>query len=299
VDKGNTEISWTSLMPTSDYSITMRYWYEWVSMSLYGASFYFLFRSGYSYSKTFIKSRSSYLLFILFNHIFWVGFVACKLCGHFGIYDNELGGFTSLFQMMGSLCAVMNTLQFILSAQKVTRAYSLIAYGFTFVLHITMNWNNYTRFFPVGHIFTRDLVSVITKVNLAWLVMMFVFDCVPPIFVIYRLMHGYDCSWKLKFKAVWNHDPWFILIFEAQFLCLVLFITQEQLRNNSEVLGHERVWLAFHGVDTFCQALFAVLNTKLVEIMVKALKSKSLAINLTKVTKTLKTKSIPQEITTK
>jgi hypothetical protein len=192
-------------------------------------------------------------------------------------------GCIHFFLMLGSLTAILNTFHFLLSMLKADRKWYYIIYISVTIIHLAMNWNNYTRFnlIDLRAIFTRDLVAVVTKVNLAWLIFMFVFDTLPPLYIVGNLLISFKCSNSEKLKALWDADKWFVIVFALQFLDLILFITQDQLRSNSELLGHDRVWLSFISVEVFSLAVHGVLNGLLVERMVAIVKGRQLFSKLT------------------
>jgi hypothetical protein len=278
LEKGQGRYSWKMFIQTSDYFISMRYWYEWVLMGLYATALSLLIYSCYYYMKRIWKHRTLYLTFVFLDQFFWLGFVITKITGHFGIFNSVISGTNSLFQMGGSLFAVLNTITFVLDMYKTRNSYRQIVYGLLFLIHFSMNWNHYTRFFPMPGVFTRTVVQVTLLTNITWLVIMMVFDCIPPLLVIHKLLSTYKASFKTKLETVWKGEPWFLIIFGGQVITLIAFVSQELIRNYSEILGHDRVWLVFQAVDAFCQTIFAVLNTLLVDRMVAILKAKSLAI---------------------
>jgi hypothetical protein len=141
-----------------------------------------------------------------------------------------------------------------------------------------MNWNQYTRFnvINLSHLFTRDLVAVVIRVNLAWLCIMYVLDCLPPLYIVAKMLTSFNASFKDKCMAVWNADKWFVILYILQILDLILFITQDQLRSNSELLGNDRVWLSFISVEAFSLAIHGLLNTLIVERMVNIIKERRL-----------------------
>jgi hypothetical protein len=48
------------------------------------------------------------------------------------------------------------------------------------------------------------------------------------------------------------------------------------IENNSELLGHDRVWLSMLSADAFTQAVHCLLNSFLVDKMIKIVKNKKL-----------------------
>jgi hypothetical protein len=55
---------------------------------------------------------------------------------------------------------------------------------------------------------------------------------------------------------------------------LLLYNIQDHLRSNSELLGHDRVWIAMNSIDAFAQSAYCVMNAILIERMVLMVKGK-------------------------
>jgi hypothetical protein len=166
---------------------------------------------------------------------------------------------------------------------KAERKWYFLVYISVTIVHFSMNWNAYTRFnvIDLRPIFTRDLVAILKTINMTYLIFMFVFDTLPPLYIVGTMLVTFKCPKSEKLKALWEADKWFVVILGMQFLTLVLFILQEQLRSNSEILGHDRVWMAFGSVEVFSLAVHGVLNALLVERMVAIVKGRSLFSKLT------------------
>jgi hypothetical protein len=278
VTTGSTQYSWTVLIPTQTYVPSFRYWNDWMLIILYVSGILMALGSSAYHFRNFWAKKTLYLGMIFMSQVFWLSFLVVRLASSWGNFSNAFDGSIYFFQMLGSLTAILNALHFVLNMWKVDNLWYYIVYGVTLVIHFAMNWNNYTRFnlIDMTAVFTRDLVSVVTKVNLAWMFFMFIFDCLPPIYVIVKLLHSFDASWQEKAMAVWRTDKWFMIVLIGQFLTLFFYVLQDQLRSNSELLGHDRIWLSMISVDAFVCAVHGVLNAVLVERMVGIVKGKGL-----------------------
>jgi hypothetical protein len=233
--------------------------------------------------RSLLKRITVYLVLVVLSQVFWVVFLILRLATSWGNYSPSIDGWVFFFQMVGSLSAVLNTLHFLLFIIQVRWVYAILSYLFVFALHLGLTWNNYTRleFIPHNINFTRDLVSIVNRLNLIWIIFMFVFNCLPPLAVVGKLLFSYPSSMRSKWHALWTTDRWFVMITGCQLFNLFLYITQDQLRSNSELLRHDRVWLSFISVDAFTQSLHCMLNALLVERMKAIVKSNQLLQNMT------------------
>jgi hypothetical protein len=213
------------------------------------------------------KRRTLYYGMIFMSQVFWMTYLIVRCAGTWTTWTSGFDGSVYFFFALGSLTSILNTLHFLLDIWKAPTRWYWTMYVTVFVLHGLMNWNHYTRFnlINLSHIFTRDFVAIVTRINLAWLCMMYILDCFPPLYIVAIMLTGFHATFKEKYKAVWNGDKWFVILYVLQLCDLVLFITQDQLRSNSELLGNDRVWLSFISVEAFCLAVHGFLNTLIIE----------------------------------
>ncbi|KAJ2999783.1 hypothetical protein HDV02_001806 [Globomyces sp. JEL0801] len=104
--------------------------------------------------------------------------------------------------------------------------------------------------------------------NFVWIVLMFIWDSLPPTVVAYSLYSSNSKTYWDRTKRILRADPIFILCLLGQMIVIVSYSILEYIRNNTEWLGSDRIWLAFqNAVGTFFLSLHAMLTSLLIERM--------------------------------
>ncbi|KAI8903184.1 hypothetical protein EDD86DRAFT_278874 [Gorgonomyces haynaldii] len=276
VGQGTTEFSWTIILPSSIYSPTFRYFSDYMMVFFYVTAITAVVYTMYYYTRQFIVSKRFFMLAFVFCQLCWAIFAVTRVFTQVGYYNANSNGTLFFFGMTGSLLTVLLNMSFFFKMLNLQPLLHYVILAIIALFHYSMNWNNYIRFFSTN-IFTPELVSVTQTTNATWNIFMFYADCIPPIYVVFRM---FNVRWEeLTPSKAWeiirDVDRYFIVALILQILNSIAYVVQDRVRNFSELLGHDRIWLAFISVETAIQTYHSVLNVMLIERMKRTLESKS------------------------
>ncbi|KAI8911169.1 hypothetical protein EDD86DRAFT_275218, partial [Gorgonomyces haynaldii] len=282
VKDGFTQFSWTILLPSSVYYPTFRYFSDYMLTFFYASAIVAVLGTLVYYIRLYILSKKLFMLAFVFCQLCWAIFAVTRVFTQVGYYNANSNGTLFLFGMTGSLLTVLLNTSMLFLFLEVTPMVAYIVYTVIALLHYAMTWNNYIRYGSLL-LFTPELVFVTQTTNTTWLLFMFFADCIPPIYVMWRIS---GVTWsELSLAKVWEivlkTDRVFLTALSLQVLNSILYVIQDRIRNFSEILGHDRIWLAFISVDTAIQAYHSVLNVLLIERMKKTLQRPKNLTNMT------------------
>ncbi|KAI8913660.1 hypothetical protein EDD86DRAFT_245273 [Gorgonomyces haynaldii] len=263
VREGQSEFSWTIILEVSRYFPTFKYFSDYMMVIIMGSAALACVLSAAYFIRQAIRNRQFYSLVMAFCQVCWAIFVATRIFNQFGFYNNMSNGTLFLFEMIGSLLSVELNLWFFLTMLNASRLTSFLSLGFVFILHCGLNWNNYIRYDSLG-------------IPFGSLIFMFWFDCIPPLYCIYLLFRDRGpFTWPLIKAIVKRIEVSFLVSLFLQILVSLAFILQDRIRNYTEILGHDRVWLSFIAIDTACLAYHSLLNVILILSMKKTVVTNS------------------------
>ncbi|KAJ3310487.1 hypothetical protein HDV04_004986 [Boothiomyces sp. JEL0838] len=273
---GKAKVSYSVMIATNPFIPDFTFWSDYMTMFMPLVSVLCLAYSIYFHGVKLWKQRKSYLLINFLTQIIFLFFVIVAFLANMGYYSKLVDGLHYTSLMVGTILSMILSFKIIYS---VNQAHWAIEYGTYFLVvavNICLSWNQYTRFMVVvpGVNFNQQLVAAITATNLAWYLLYYFIDCIPPLVIIYKLVVTSPEYQKVTdiFKIVWAIDPWFVLNFICQIVMVGFFILEDRIKNSTEWLRDDRVWLGFLSADSLAFAVHAALTAALFERMTDIIK---------------------------
>ncbi|KAI8913596.1 hypothetical protein EDD86DRAFT_108996 [Gorgonomyces haynaldii] len=229
VGQATKTFSWTALVPTSYYVPTFKY------LSTYYVAFFLAtailcnLTSLVYYTRQFIQTKKA----IHFVHgicmLLWLVFCVARIFAVTGMNTNAVDGIIYISEMLASLISVLLTISVAMLILNASNTVQKTVLTILIVFHIFLNWNNYLRPFPIsGSLFTSSLVNFVNATNTVWIIFMFFFNCLPPLYFAFRLS-GSESSVKF-FKSVLTRDKYFLAGLVFQILNSILYVIQSYYR---------------------------------------------------------------------
>jgi hypothetical protein len=120
----------------------------------------------------------------------WLTYVVIQLIVRFVTSTYATQGSMAFFQMVTRLSSVMLSFNVLFTVLNTRARYTYLIYFGILVVHACLAWNNYTKFniIKMYQIFTKPVVALMENLNTLWIVIMFTWECVPPIVVLNLLL---------------------------------------------------------------------------------------------------------------
>jgi hypothetical protein len=203
------------------------------------------------------------------SHLFWLTFVVLRFVNQWGFWNTSLDGSQYFFLMVGSLSSMLLSIDFFFSIYRQYAWFKWYFVGIIFLVHFGCNWNNYTRFRIILITFTAEMVYITNALNVFWIMLMYVIDCIPPLATIYYLTSRSGSPLLEEFQKLWLLHKRIFIVTGLQVLLGITFLTLFFIREGSEILGGDKWWTVFLSYDPLCHSVHSVLNLWLVSEMSK------------------------------
>ncbi|KAJ3318488.1 hypothetical protein HDV06_000467, partial [Boothiomyces sp. JEL0866] len=242
---GQAKISYTIMISTNPFIPDFTFWSDYMTMFMPLVSVLCLAYSIYYHGLKLWNQRKPYLLINFLTQIIFLFFVIVAFLANMGYYSKMIDGLHYTSLMIATILSIILSFRIIYSVQPVHWAVEYGTYFLVVAVNVCLSWNNYTRFMIVvpGVNFNQQLVAAITATNLTWNLLYYFIDCVPPLFIIYRLVRSSPEYQKVTdiFKIVWAIDRWFALNFVCQLVMVGFYILEDRIKNSTEWLRDDRV----------------------------------------------------------
>ncbi|KAJ3274695.1 hypothetical protein HDV01_002217 [Terramyces sp. JEL0728] len=271
VGTGQAKISYTIMISTNPFIPDFTFWADYMTIFMPLVSVLLLSYSVYYHGVKLWRQRKPYLLINFITQIIFLFFVVVAFMANVGFYSKLVDGLHYTSLLVATILSIILSFRIIYTVQPVHWAVEYGSYFLVVAVNVCLTWNNYVRFMQVvpNVNFNQQLVSVISVTNLIWYLLYYFIDCIPPLFIIYKLITSSPDYEKFTdvFKIVWAVDKWFAVNFMCQFTMVAFFILEDRIKNSTEWLKDDRVWLGFLSADSLAFAVHGALTAALFERM--------------------------------
>ncbi|KAI8898249.1 hypothetical protein BC833DRAFT_620506 [Globomyces pollinis-pini] len=265
IQEAKTTFSWfMNADLTNLYMPTGKYAFESIFFIFYLLGLLLILYSLYQRVKKFFGNKSFYTTGMVLTQLMWLAHLLIKFLTNLTGYSRLADFFSFLFFELASLSTVLISLKFMCNMYRYSVAVQVCMYGFTIILHGVTNWNHYLRFTYIPY--SSDVNAYLRIANPFWIYLMFVVDLLPPLCVIYRLGRNLP-SLPVMLQTVWRADVYFCGLLFLAILNFGIYLFQIWIRNSSELLGDDRVWVCVLSVESFTFALHSFIVVNLVDRM--------------------------------
>jgi hypothetical protein len=254
------DYSWIASIPTSSVYPDYRYTSDILIIICYTfASIALLVVIVYMGYNLYVK-RTRYILGQFISQVLWGAWLVTRIYSTFFIWNPNLDEALYALQNLASLVAVINITWSFLNFLRTKLYQNVIIYSAILVVHLGLAGPNYYRWDRTpAH--NPGWLNDWKKTYLPyWLLIMFIWNCSIPVYVMLNLLAFKASSFRKQLKMMVDDHAAFCIALLFQLMNMALYITLDQLRNNSEVLGSDRTWVASFSYIAFSFALHAVLN---------------------------------------
>ncbi|KAJ3313694.1 hypothetical protein HDV04_001704 [Boothiomyces sp. JEL0838] len=254
------EYSWIASIPTSsvfpDYNYTsdvlILICYSFASISLFIVIIYM----GYCVC----LKRTRYIVGQFVSQLLWASWLATRMYSTFYIWTPYIDQAMYTLQNLASLVAVINITWSFLNFLRAKLVHKVIVYSTIIAIHLGLAGPNYYRWDRTPSHNPLWLNEWKKTYLPYWILMMFIWNCSIPVYVMFNLLGLNAKKFAKQLLFLIDNHPAFCIALVFQLFNMALYITIDQLRNNSEVLGSDRVWVASFSYIAFTFALHAALN---------------------------------------
>ncbi|KAI8893006.1 hypothetical protein BC833DRAFT_569593 [Globomyces pollinis-pini] len=217
------------------------------------------------------KKRTAYNLGLVFCQLFWMAHIILKSIGNVIGYTAIVDGLVWLFQNLASIFTIFLSTWFMGQMFFITKQKMLILYTCWILLFLGCTWNHFLRF--NRSIILPTAVRNVTKVlNAVWIYILFIFGVIPPTTIILRIIKM-DEKNTSPLKVIWKADKIFCGLYLVQLFALSIFVCQDQLRNNSELLGDDRNWYCMMAFETLSIGLQGCITIVMISRMLRIIRN--------------------------
>jgi hypothetical protein len=282
VKSAKSQFSWTAFDRSFDYIPMGNYPSDYFQLLCFMVAFILLFYSMAFHFQRSIATRKFHPIMKTTVQLFWLVHITLKYIALFGLWNYAFDGSTYLFLMLASLGNTMLALYFFFAVNPAWSRYQVSAAAFLVVVHLGLTWTQYTRFrlIDLNGLFTPENVAIFNLCLQIWFLIMYVGDCIPPLSVIYLVVQRSSGSISDGFQELWATNRRVFLVVMLQVCIAILYIIQQNIRENSAILGHDRVWLSFFQVESLIHAMHSVCNIYLITNMVNFVKSATVVVSM-------------------
>ncbi|KAJ3310488.1 hypothetical protein HDV04_004987 [Boothiomyces sp. JEL0838] len=277
---GSSKISYTIMISTNQFIPDFTFWGDYMTIFMPLVALVCVLFTLYVHGIKLLKQRKLYLIVNFITQVIFLFFILVAFFASMGYYSKLIDGLHYTSMMIATILSVCQSFKIVFSVQKVHIGIEYGTYFLVAAVNVCLCWNQYTRFFVVvpGVTFNQQLVATISATNLTWNLLYYIIDCVPPIFIIYRLIKGspdYNQFTDI-FKILWAVDKYFLINFICQFVMFGFYILQDRIKASTEWLRDDRVWLGFLNAESLAFGVHASLTALLFERMSDIIKKNKL-----------------------
>jgi hypothetical protein len=282
IDSAQSEFSWTALDRSFDYIPLGNHACDFVQMFCFILAFYLLAYSIYFHMRNAIRTKRGHPIMETIVQVFWLVHITLKYVSQFGLWNFAFDGSTYLFLMAASLGNTILSLNFFFIVNPRWAKFKIASIVFLVLVHFGLTWTQYTRFrlINMGNLFSPENVAIFTITLQVWFMIMYFGDCIPPLSVIHTIVRRQGGSVRDGLKELWETNRRVFVVVLMQFFIAILYVVQQNIRENSSILGHDRWWLTFFQVESLVHAMHSVCNVYLISNMVSFVKQTSIAASL-------------------
>jgi hypothetical protein len=274
VTEAQSEFSWTILDRVSEYSIRFQHASDYAFVALFILSLSLVLYSLYVHSLRAIKTRKLPTLFGVCVQILWLIYVILRFYTQFGNFTYAIDGSIYFFLLVASLGSTMLSLSFLLSVLPRYNRFYWVFMTMLVVVHFGLTFSQYTRFRLISiPIFTATNVQIFIVTLQIWFLFMYFWDCIPPLISLYLLTEHTGGSIPERIRYLWNRNSNICISVLAEVLVAIWYVIQQNIRESSEILGHDRIWITFFLVEVLTHSLHSVLNIFVITSMVTLLET--------------------------
>jgi hypothetical protein len=271
VTQATSEFSWTILDRSPEYVPKFQYASDYAQVLLFITCVILLSYSIYQHSLKAWKAKRLYPIGEVAAQFFWLVFVVLRFVGQVGFWNYFLDGSTYLFHMAASLGSIAMSLNFFFIMHSSYRRFYWPAMLLLLLVHGGLTFTQYTRFriVPTPASMFSPANNAIWAINLQiWFLLMYFGNCIPPLKVLHMIVSRYEGTIQEKLSQLWNINRKIFIVVISQVLIAIWFVLQQNIREASEILGHDRVWLCFLQVESLTHVLHSICTLFLVTNMV-------------------------------
>jgi hypothetical protein len=279
VENAQTEFSWTALDRSFDYIPMGNYESDYLQLFCYILAFYMLAYSIYFHFTNAIRTKRGHPIMETIVQVFWLVHITLKYVSQFGLWNFAFDGSTYLFLMFASLGNTLLSLNFFFIVNSRWAKFKIASIVFLIIIHLGLTWTQYTRFrlINMGSLFTQENIFIFNITLQVWFMIMYFGDCIPPLSVIHTVVRGQGGSVRDGLKELWDSNRRVFVVVLMQIFIAILYVVQQNIRENSSILGHDRWWLTFFQVESLVHAMHSVCNVYLISNMVNFVKNTSIS----------------------
>ncbi|KAJ3320413.1 hypothetical protein HDV06_005336 [Boothiomyces sp. JEL0866] len=254
------DYSWIASIPTSSIFPDYHYTSDVLIIICYTfASIALIVVIVYMAHNLYLK-RTRYVLGQFISQLLWGAWLATRIYSTFCIWTPYIDEAMYSLQNLASLVAVINITWSFLNFLRTKLYQNVVVYSGIIVVHLVLAGPNYYRWDRTpSH--NPGWLNDWKKTYLPyWLLIMFIWNCSIPVYVMLNLLGFRAKSFTNQLCLLLDNHAAFCVALVFQLLNMALYITIDQLRNNSEALGGDRAWVASFSYIAFTFALHAALN---------------------------------------
>ncbi|KAJ3313693.1 hypothetical protein HDV04_001703 [Boothiomyces sp. JEL0838] len=254
------QYSWTASIPTSSVFPDYHYTSDVLILICYAFSSIALFVVIVYMGYNLYTKRTRYVLGQFISQLLWAAWLATRIYSTFCLWTPNIDEAMFALQNLASLVAVINITWSFLNFLRTKFYQNVIVYSVIVVIHLALAGPNYYRWDRTpAH--NPGWLNDWKKTYLPyWLLIMFIWNCSIPVYVMLNLLGFRAKSFSNQLRMLLDNHAAFCAALVLQLLNMALYITIDQLRNNTEYLGSDRAWVASFSYIAFTFALHAVLN---------------------------------------